>query len=85
MLMNTLWQHYKDYVQFEVFTAVVMKSSTFWDITPYSPLKVNRRFGRIYRLHLQGIIISQARDLCEAICLFFDREDGGDMFLRNVG
>jgi hypothetical protein len=29
---------------FEVITAVVKKSSTFWDITPYSPLKVNWRF-----------------------------------------
>jgi hypothetical protein len=25
----------------EVLTAVVMKSSTFWDITPCMPLKVN--------------------------------------------
>jgi hypothetical protein len=39
---------------FEVLTAVVMKSTIFWDITPCSPVKVNRRFGRIYRLHLQG-------------------------------
>jgi hypothetical protein len=30
-----------------------MKSSIFWDIT----LKVNRRFGGTYRLHLQGWII----------------------------
>jgi hypothetical protein len=28
-------------VGFEVLTAVVMKSSIFWDITPCSPLKVN--------------------------------------------
>jgi hypothetical protein len=28
-------------VGFEVLTAVVMKSSTFWDITSCSPLKVN--------------------------------------------
>jgi hypothetical protein len=28
-----------------------MKSSIFWDITPCSPLKVNRRFGETYRLH----------------------------------
>jgi hypothetical protein len=27
-------------VGFEVLTAVVMKSSVFWDITPCSPLKV---------------------------------------------
>jgi hypothetical protein len=31
----------------------------FWDITPCSPLKINGRFGRIYRL-LQGRRISQA-------------------------
>jgi hypothetical protein len=31
-----------------------MKSTNFWDITPCSPLSVNRRFGGIYRSHLQG-------------------------------
>jgi hypothetical protein len=41
-------------VGFEVLTAVVRKSSTFWDITPCSPLKVNRYFGGIGRFHLQG-------------------------------
>jgi hypothetical protein len=30
-----------------------MKSSIFWDITPCSPLKADRLFGGIYRLHLQ--------------------------------
>jgi hypothetical protein len=38
----------------EVLTAVVMKSTIFWDITPCSPLSVNRRFGGTYRLHLHG-------------------------------
>jgi hypothetical protein len=33
---------------------VVMKSINFWDITPCSPLSVNRRFGGTYRLHIQG-------------------------------
>jgi hypothetical protein len=28
-------------IEFEVLTAVPMKSSVFWDITPCSPLKVN--------------------------------------------
>jgi hypothetical protein len=28
------------------------KSTNFWDITPCSPLRVNRRFGGTYRLHL---------------------------------
>jgi hypothetical protein len=32
-----------------------IKSNIFWDITPCSPLRVNRRFGGTYRLHLQGI------------------------------
>jgi hypothetical protein len=32
-------------VGFEVFTAVVMKSIIFWDMTPCSPLCSNRRFG----------------------------------------
>jgi hypothetical protein len=39
------------YAGLEVFRAVVMKSSVFWDITP---LKVNRRFGGTCRLHFQG-------------------------------
>jgi hypothetical protein len=33
-----------------------MKSTVFWDITPYSLLKVNLRFGGTYRIHLQGRI-----------------------------
>jgi hypothetical protein len=31
-----------------------VKCSSFWDVTPCSPLKVHRRFGWIYCLHLQG-------------------------------
>jgi hypothetical protein len=42
------------YVGFEVFTAVVMKSIIFWDMTPYSPSSFNRHFGGKYRLHLLG-------------------------------
>jgi hypothetical protein len=45
----------------EVTTTVVMKSSIFRNIRSCSPLKVNRRFGRTHRLHLQGRKISQAR------------------------
>jgi hypothetical protein len=41
-------------VGFGVLAAVVMKSTIFWDITPCSPLNVDRRFGGTYRLHLQG-------------------------------
>jgi hypothetical protein len=63
-----------------------MKSSVFWGIIPYSPLKVSRRFGGTYRLHLQGesllATFSHAGFLLD---LFFDPKDGDDMFLRNVG
>jgi hypothetical protein len=41
------------YGGFEVLTAVVIKSTIFWDITPCSQLKVNRRLGGKYRLHLR--------------------------------
>jgi hypothetical protein len=46
---NTEYSEYftdnKFIVGFEVLTAVVMKSTIFWDIMPCSPLKVNRHFG----------------------------------------
>jgi hypothetical protein len=44
------------------FRTMVMKGSIFWDITPCSPLKVNRRCGGTCVLHLQGRIISRARN-----------------------
>jgi hypothetical protein len=40
---------------------MVMKSSIFWDITPCTSGRA-RCFGGIYRLHLQGWKISQARN-----------------------
>jgi hypothetical protein len=51
-------------LSFEVLTAVVVKGSVFWDITPYTPLKVNRRFGGIRRLQLHDQRISQTRNQC---------------------
>jgi hypothetical protein len=58
-------------LRLEVFTAVTMKNTVFWDVTPCRSC-VNRRFGGTYRIHLQGIKIhewgtSVSRWLQEAI------------------
>jgi hypothetical protein len=50
-----------NYVEFKALAAMIMKGSVCWDITRCSPLKVNRRFGGVYHLHLKGLRISQAR------------------------
>jgi hypothetical protein len=82
-------------VGFKVLTAVVMESTIFWDITPCSPLKVNGRFGGTYHLYLQGRRIREARNSVIAgdkqsfhdgflLGLFFDSDDGADIFLRKV-
>jgi hypothetical protein len=75
-------------------TDLRLKSSIFWDITPCSPLKVNQYFEEKFRLHPQGRRISQAKapgikpggkqSSDFLLGLFFDSEDGGEMFLRNV-
>jgi hypothetical protein len=75
---------------FKIFPS--LNSSVFWHITPCSPVKVNGCFGGTHRLHLQGRGVSRARN--QAWCLlhvlfflglFVDTEDGGNMFLQNVG
>jgi hypothetical protein len=59
----------------EVLTAVVMKVPIFWHITPCSPLKINRRLTLLVICFHAGFLLG----------LFFDPEDGSDMFFRNVG
>jgi hypothetical protein len=49
-------------IVFEVLTPVVIKNSNFWDITPCSPSKVDRRFEGTCLLQLQSRIISRARN-----------------------
>jgi hypothetical protein len=68
------------------FLKILCKSSAiFWDVTPCSPLSINRRFGGTCRLYLQGQKISWARNQRESSSFyFFDLEDAGNMFLRNV-
>jgi hypothetical protein len=41
-------------VAFESPTTVVIKIPIFWDMMPFSPAKVNQRFGGIYMFHIQG-------------------------------
>jgi hypothetical protein len=76
-----------------IFRSTKFLKCIFWDITPCSSLKVNRRFGGTYILHLQARRIIQARNQQPAtyfhtgvlLSSFFDPENGGDMLHRNVG
>jgi hypothetical protein len=71
-----VYKQLMSHVGFDVFTAVVMKSIVFWDITPCSPLSVNRRFGGTYSLLLPCWF------LFELISSTLKMEA---MFLRHVG
>jgi hypothetical protein len=61
-----------------------MKKAVFWDMAP-GRSGVNRRFGRTYRLHLQGrgessLLLMSLTDALRADFLIFPLypEDGGD-------
>jgi hypothetical protein len=64
---------------------VVINNYIFWDIKSCSPLKVNRNFGGICRLHFQSRR-SQAKNQNSACFLLhadlFDPDDKGDMKCR---
>jgi hypothetical protein len=74
------------HVRFEILTAVVMKSTIFWNITPCSPLKVKPTFRS--NISSTSSVVGRAQlstfHAGFLISLFFDPEDGSDMFLRNV-
>jgi hypothetical protein len=61
LVSNILLFH--EHIGFEVFTAVIMKSSVFWGN------------GSACHLLHAGFLLD----------LFFDPEDGGEMFFRNFG
>jgi hypothetical protein len=63
-------------------SVLTSKIYVFWDLTPYSPSKMNRRFGGTW-IYVQGRITSPACYLLEAdffLGIFLDAEDGGCMF-----
>jgi hypothetical protein len=70
--------------------AMTMKNAVFWHVAPCRSY-VNRRFGGMYRLHLQlGVfrLVTQSAAICSRWFLasgFFYPEDEGDTFLQNVG
>jgi hypothetical protein len=44
-------------------TRTLKKNSVFWDIMPYSPGKLDRRFGGTYRFHLQERGIKKTQEV----------------------
>jgi hypothetical protein len=50
-----------------------INNPVFWDTTPCSPLKVNRRFGETCRLQLQSRRISEGRNQPSSACIPEDR------------
>jgi hypothetical protein len=78
-------------------TYSIRKSCILWDVTPCSPLKVND-FSEEYVASIfsaekkakQETSVKQSSalllaSLCFLAWLFFDPEDGGDLFLPNDG
>jgi hypothetical protein len=66
----------------QMWMKITTEGSLFCDITPVTPLKVNRRFGGTCRLYLyiSACYLPTGRFLS----LIFDHETGGEMFLENV-
>jgi hypothetical protein len=66
-----------------------LQSTIFWDVTPCSLVEVHKCFVGTFCLHLCGRRLSQARNQQVNLSLLpdssFDPEDGGDIFLRDVG
>jgi hypothetical protein len=53
------------YVRFQVFMAVSMKMTVFWNVAPCSLVEIDRRFRGAYYLHHQGALIMEAVNTSE--------------------
>jgi hypothetical protein len=69
--------HITDKESFVIKFDIRMKSSIFWYKTPYSPLKINRRFGGTYT---PNFLVPSCFTLVLLLGLFFDHEYWGVMF-----
>jgi hypothetical protein len=71
------------------FTEMDLKSSIFWDTTPCSPFKVNRRFGKMSPpssgLKNRRVLLDTCFHAGILLGLLFGPEDGGDIYLQNIG
>jgi hypothetical protein len=54
-------------------------------VTPRIPVKINRRFGEMYCVHVEGQRVSQGLFLDGFFHdILYDLEDGGSKFFQNV-
>jgi hypothetical protein len=69
-------KYYVHFIGFDALTAVIVKSSVFWYVMPCSPLRVNRC--------IRGTCCLLPSHAGFLLGLFFDPEDGGNIFLQNI-
>jgi hypothetical protein len=67
-VIQEIFKWFIHFIGCEVFTAVFMKSSFFWEITPCSPLKDNRRFGGTCRLYVVSCLAYSSTLKMEETC-----------------
>jgi hypothetical protein len=77
-------------IGFEAVSTLTIKSTVFWVVMPCRS-EGGRRFGGIYRHHIQSRVVEQETSICRRqasagfVAWFTRPQDGGDIFLRNVG
>jgi hypothetical protein len=74
MIVNCIWPQWNgfrksNYKGFEVLTAVVMKSTVFWDVTSCSPLKVSWCFRGLPSSFILVSCLAYLTMKLEAICM----------------